>query len=225
MFLANGIFNFSYTRGIARGGAFMRHFRYFPLLLVTALLLTSCNIYQVLPRADLNISVVGGGGTSGGATLSDIMIGVKIEEDEQTGARTVTYIIPEIALTASARPGSIGANLSAYSIDYFNPSGSRIETASSTTRGTLNINVTPGVQCPSGTVNCTLNSKDSYYAQGTPATSTSFSALDGDILNALLALPDSDGSYAVISVSGVDTNGNEYTKTLEPVRIIFRVVE
>jgi hypothetical protein len=203
----------------------MRHLRTFPLLLITALLLTSCNIYQVLPRADLNVSVVGGGGSSGGAKLSDIMIGVKIVKDEKTGVTTTTYVIPEIALAASARPGSIGVNLSEYSMDYFDPNGNQLKTVSSTTKGTLNMTVTPGVQCPPATVNCTLNSKDSYYAQGTEATSTSFSALDGDILNALIALPDdSDGSYAVISVSGIDTNGNTYTKKLEPVRIIFRVV-
>jgi hypothetical protein len=203
----------------------MRHLRTFFLLLATALLLTSCNIYQVLPRADLNISVIGGGGSSGGAKLSDIMIGVKIVKDEKTGVQTTTYIIPEIALAASARPGSIGVNLSDYTMNYFDPNGNQLQTASSTTKGTLNMTLTPGVQCPPGTVNCTLNSKDSYYAQGTEATSTSFSALDGDILNALLALPnDSDGSYAIISVSGVDTNGNQYTKELEPVRIVFRLV-
>jgi hypothetical protein len=223
IFFANLKTVFSYTMAIARGGAFMRHLRNFFLLVVTTVLLASCNVYQVLPRADLNISAIGGGGT----TLSDIQIGVIIEEDETTGAITRSYVIPSMAIQASARPGSIGVNLADYSLEYFNPNGNRIETASTTSRGTLNLNVRPGILCRTTPITeCTINSPDSYTAQSAVVQSTSFSAMDGDILSALVALPnDADGSYALITVGGVDSNGNPYSFQLEPVRVIFRVTQ
>ncbi len=201
----------------------MRPIRNLLILTATALLLASCNVYQVLPRADLNISAIG----AGGATLSDIQIGVRLTTNPTTGVVTATYIIPSVAVEASARPGSIGVNLTDYSLDYFTPTGQRIETASTTSRGTLSMTVPAGRLCTSTpAAQCSINSPDSYPAQGLKVQSTSFSSMDGDILDALIALPnDADGSYALITVSGSDTNGNPYSFQLEPVRVIFRVTQ
>jgi hypothetical protein len=204
----------------------MRHLRFLPLLFITAFLLTSCNIYQLLPRPDLNLYVLGGSSTDEAATdrLSDIMIGTTVEINKDTRAviRTI-YSIPEIVIGASARAGSIGINLTDYSIAYFNPQGEQIEGVDNPSTGTINLNVRPGIVCPSTPESqCTINSPDATYAQGREELSTSFSSLEEDVLGAFVSL--GEGSYIEITVSGLDSNGNSYSQTLSPLRVYFRLI-
>lgn len=204
----------------------MRNLRNLSILLVTTFLLTSCNIYQLLPRPDLNLYVLGGSSTDEAATdrLSDIMIGTTVEINKNTRAviRTI-YSIPEIVIGASARPGSIGINLTDYSIAYFNPKGELIQGIDNPSTGTINLNVKPGVVCLTTPEDqCTINSKDASYAQGPEQISTSFSSLESDVLRVLATL--GEGSYTEITVSGLDSNGNTYSQTLSPLRVYFRLI-
>jgi hypothetical protein len=189
------------------------------LILLLAFLLSSCNLTQVFPRADVNLALVNGDSLTG---TSDIIIQVSI--DEETGA--ATYTIPELRVAGRALPGSIGAHFDSYSIDYFGSDDTPLQTAPDKSyRGVVKLDIRPGIACTSTPLDdCSVNSVDSYPALGELATSTAFSPLDGDILNELFAVP-GDYGYADIVLEGKDANGNAYSKLIPHVKITFRGTE
>ena len=194
----------------------------FPLILT--FLLSSCNLNNILPTSDINLSLVFGDSLTG---TSDIIIIGTITEDEETGVISVSYAIPEMRVAGKALPGSIGANFGSWSIDYFGSDDKPIPTAPDKSyRGFLKLDVRPGIACTATPIDdCSVNSEDSYPALGELATSTAFSPLDGDILNSLLAgtNPGQYG-YADFVIDGTDSNGNAYSKIIPHVKIAFRYV-
>jgi hypothetical protein len=206
---------------MAQGGATMKlKSTLFLLILSLTCLLSSCNLTQVFPRADVNLSLVFGDNATG---TSDIVIGVIV--DEETGA-VEGYVLPEMRIAGRALPGSIGAHFSSYSIDYFGSDDKPLQTAPNKSyRGSIKLDIRPGIACTTTPIDdCSVNSADSYPALGELATSTAFSPLDSDIRAALLSQPGNYG-YADIVLDGKDANGNAYSKLIPHVKIIFRVTE
>jgi hypothetical protein len=215
----------------------MTHFRFFPLLLITAFLLTSCNIYQVLPRADLNLSL-----------SPKAQIDIPVEIDLVKNTRTFTFT--DLVLEAQARPGSTGANIEKLAFEYFfsngtplhilmNDKGTPIKedgTPVDATKGekpvynpgqrfvvALSLPVSKGIACKTTpSEQCAQTSSDSYPALGDKGQSTSFSAIS--LPDAVLFFDSGNysGAYATVTISGIDANGNAYSKELSPVTINFQ---
>jgi hypothetical protein len=187
-------------------------------LLTLTLLLSSCNLTNILPTADINLALVFGDSLTG---TSDVVVSI-------SGDATVGYsfTVPEMRVTGRALPGSLGAHFGSYSIDYFGSDDKPLKTAPGKSyRGILKLDVHPGIDCrdPAKPVDdCTVNSADSYPALGELATSTALSPIDLDILTELLAVPGQYG-YADIVLDGTDSNGNAYSKLIPHVKIIFRL--
>ncbi len=200
--------------------------KYTLFLLTLTFLLSSCNLNNIFPTADINLSLVFGDSLVG---TSDIIIVGTITVDEETNTSSVSYAIPEMRVAGRALPGSIGAHFGSWSIDYFGSDDKPIPTAPDKSyRGFLKLDVRPGIDCRDITKpvdDCTVNSTDSYPALGELATSTAFSPVDGDVMNRLLATTNSGQyGYADIVLDGTDSNGNAYSKLIPHVKIIFRYV-
>jgi hypothetical protein len=237
MFFANSQTGFSYTMAIARGGASMRHFCNLLFLAITAFLLTSCNITQLLPRADLNLSL-----------SPKAQIDIPVEFDLTLGTRTFQFT--DLVLEAQARPGSIAANIEKLEFEYFYSNGTPLHILTND-RGTpvkedgtlvdvskgeklvynpgqrfvvsLSLPVPDGFACKdTPDARCTAASADSYASQGKKEPSTSFSAIS--LPDAVLFFDSNNysGAYAAVKVIGVDGNGNPYSKVLSPVTINFQ---
>jgi hypothetical protein len=207
---------------MAQGGANMKLKSTLFLLIPSLLsLLSSCNLTQVFPRADVNLSLVSGDSST---STSDVVIGVQV--DDETGS-VEGYVIPQMRVAGRALPGSIGAHFGSYSIDFFGSDDAPLTTAPDKSyRGVVKLDIRPGIACPTPITidECNVNTAGSYPALGELATSTAFSPLDGDILSALLNEPGEYG-YADIVLDGKDANGNAYSKLIPHVKIIFRVTE
>jgi hypothetical protein len=237
IFFANLKTGFSYTVAIARGGAFMRHVRNFFVLIVITALLASCNLTQILPRADLNLSF-----------SPKAQIDIPIEIDLTKNTRTFQFT--DLVLEAQARPGSTAANIEKLEFEYFYSNGTPLHILTND-KGTpvkedgtpvdvskgdklvynpgqrfvvaLSLPVPDGFACKT-TLNsqCTAASTDSYAVLGTKQPSTSFSAIS--LPDAVLFFDSNNysGAYATVKVLGVDGNGNPYSKVLSPVTINFQ---
>jgi hypothetical protein len=247
MFFANSLAGFSYTMVIARGGAAMRHVRNLLFLAVTALTLTGCNLTQLLPRVEINASFVkevtrtqvttGTTGTTTTTVTSNIPVSEITLTDEAES-------IPTLALVANARPGSLGAFVDSYTINYldekknpiiikvYDPSDPepdlskkrvlREYTAIKT--GKSNMTVPGGFTCTSTPLaSCSVNSPDYQPVPGPSATSTPFQSMDVDVFAELLRRFTEAGgkgfsAFAEVSLDGRDTNGNGFSyKALIPI--------
>ena len=143
------------------------------LLFTFTLFLSGCNLLNVLPTADLGISF---------SESSQLTVLVTIDED--TGA--ASFAVPEVRLRAHSKPGSIGANLSNYSIDYFYATGDKIPTGTGESfRGSLAMSIPAGVSCEGDSVPCTINSPDAFYAKSEDIFSAPFSPIDLDVITEL----------------------------------------
>jgi hypothetical protein len=206
----------------------MRHLRKFSFLLVTAFLLTSCNLYQVLPRADINVSLIDT--TTVVPNYNRTQIRVAPVVNTTTGA--VSYVIEPVRFLANANPGSMAATITDYSISYFYGDGSAIPTGSGQPfRGSVILRVPAGLKCPdilpddgtgSSYGKCTINTAGSQFVAGDNVVSGSFFPIDSDIVITLASGTKSrNEAYAEITLSGLDSSGNAYSKKLDPVTIVF----
>jgi hypothetical protein len=227
IFFANLKTGFSYTVVIARGGAFMRHVRNFFVLVITTVLLASCNLTQVFPRADINFSLIESTTAQPNYTRTQINVLTSVN-----AAGALTTAIEQVRVLANANSGSMGAVISDYSISYFYGDGTAIPTASGQPfRGSVILRVPAGLKCPNvapdnGTGDsygkCSVNTEGSQAVAGDNVVSGSFFPIDSDIIGTLLTSAKSrNEAYAVITLTGRDANGNAYSDTLDPVTIIF----
>ena len=191
---------------------------------ISALLLSSCNLFQVVPRADIVYSLI----DSSGDVASQIRVLKVFERDEDTGLFVVVgYVLPNVRIQAQANPGSIGVVIERYAIDFFMPNGMPVPTDSGESfRGLLGLRVPAGVRCekyPSEEEpnECMLFSEDAVFAPGVPARSIAFSAIATDVIGKLDGAPAAEGAFARIIVEGRDANGNSYSAQLSPVTIAF----
>ena len=191
-------------------------------LAIISLLLSSCNIANVFPTVDLAVGL-----TTDGTDESQIRIAYNFLRNTDTGVTTFDgYTFSPVRLQASANPGSIGAIIDSYSIDYFLAGGSSVATDSGQSyRGTLGLRVPDGVICRETRpepepVECTINTPTAEYAHGDAVLSDYFYPIDVDVASNLRASPASEGAFAVITVEGRDANGNAFSQRLEPVTIV-----
>ena len=173
------------------------------------------------------LAVLGPASNSGadGGDISEIVVGVG------PGGQIT---LPFIRVRAQARPGSIGAFIEGYSVDYFQADGEQeLPSNGQSYRGVLSLTVDDGVICRETRsapepIDCDINDydpenpdRDFEYAYGDPAISDQFAPIDGEIA---IALFDTEGSYASIVIEGRDANGNDFSQRLSPVKIVYRGV-
>jgi hypothetical protein len=205
-----------------------------PLLvgLVTLLALSSCNLDNLIPTADINMSLVDGSdGTVSQIEVTKHFADRKVDADTTIPcADFVGWDQTKLRLKGQARPGSIGANISGYSIDYFTAKGDSIPTATSESMdGSLSLRVPDGVVCSDKPSEeepnaCTVNSGTAKFDYGLPVLSDSFVAIDSDVFARLDASATKEGSYASFLFEGEDANGNYFSKLVSPVTIVFFAV-
>jgi len=195
------------------------------LIVLLTLLLASCsNSLQILPRADLNLSL----STGGESGMSQIMEDVEIDTEKGT----VTFSTRASIITASAKSGSLGVDISSFTADYFYADGTQIETSTGASyRGNIGLHVPAGVLCPKPkegdeALACTINTSGAVAAPGPSVSSIGVNFLPWDIVGKLWNESDGisrPGAYAIISVEGTDSNGNHFSKQMEPATIVFSV--
>lgn len=208
-----------------------------PLLALVAIALSSCNLANIIPTADITMSLV----NDGGAGISQIEI-TRIYEDlvVGTGEDQVTtpcavntgYTVQRMRVKAYARPGSTGVDIESFSVDYFSSDGNRIPTARGESfRGKLAVTVPSGIVCaekpsdeePNG---CTINSPNAKYDYGRTVYGEGILPIDNDVVARIFADSSSEGSYASVLFEGRDTNGNFYSKLVSPITIVvYRVCQ
>ena len=197
-------------------------------IIAIALLLASCgNQLNLIPRADLSITLIDSTKSVPDFNHSQIVISPKI--DEKTGS--VSFFIHPVRFYAFTRPGSVAVNIESYTIDYFYGDGTQIETGTGASmRGNTAVHVPAGWKCPKPgeddpeIIECTITSKGAVAVNGEAVVSNSFYAIDMDIILKLWNEADGidrSGAYAMITAEGTDTNGNHYSKKMNPVNIIF----
>lgn len=204
----------------------MKHVRNLLFLVVTAFLLTSCNLYQLIPRADINVSLIDVTTSFPNYNRTQIRIAPSVNE-----AGVVSYAVEPVRVLANANPGSMGAVISDYSISYFYANGTAIATGSGQPfRGSLILRVPGGFKCPGVTDNgtgdsygkCSINTEGAETTTGDNVVSGSFYPIDSDIVTTLATGTQSrNEAYAVITLGGKDANGNDYSIVLDPVTIVF----
>ena len=207
-----------------------------PLLagLVILLALTSCNLDNLIPTADINMSLVSGGeGAASQIEITKFFEDLEVDADTTVPCAAFTgWVQQKLRLKAQARPASIGANITGYSIDYFTANGDSIPTATGESfDGSLSLRVPDGVVCadvpseeePFG---CSVNKGDEpldnpKFDYGPTVFSDSFAAIDSDVFARLDANASKEGAYASILFEGEDANGNYFSKLVSPVTIVF----
>jgi len=197
------------------------------LVVFLTLLLASCGYqHQIFPRADISVTLIDTSKVAPDYNHSQIVVSPQAGSDPNT----VSFTIYPVRFLAWARPGSASADLASYSIDYFFGDGTQIATASgSSMRGNVALHVPAGWVCPENGDNpillCGVNSKGAVAATGPQVFSNSFYAIDLDIIKKLWdAGPDKYGeAYAIITVEGIDANGNHFSKQMDEVTISFVV--
>ena len=184
-------------------------------LLTITLLLSSCNLFNVIPTVDLNVSIVDGL-DPGTVTVTQILIEVSGD------AADPQFAVPPLRLKAYGQPGSIASNITGYSIDYFYATGDKINTSTGESfRGTLAMNIPAGISC-AATSPCTINAPDVSYTKTEDVYSDPFRPIEADIVRDLFfGTNPIEGAYASISIEGKDANGNFFSNFLSPVTIVF----
>ncbi len=200
-----------------------------PLLigLVTLLVLSSCNLDNLIPTADINMSLVDGSEqTTSQVEIQRVFKDLKVGDVTTPCALYTGYVVSKLRVKAYAKPGSLGVDLSSFSIDYYFANGDSIPTARSESfRGTIAMAVPSGVVCsdkpseeePNG---CTVNSGTAKFDYGKTVMGEAFIPIDDDIVTRLEADTRNQGSYASILFDGTDSNGNYYSKLVSPVTIV-----
>ena len=195
------------------------------LLAVTSLLLSSCNLTNLFPTVDLALGLTNG---EGAVSESQLHIAKNYVRNTDTNVLTFDgYTLYQVRLEASANPGSIGAIIDSYSIDYFLASGASVATDSGQSyRGALGLRVPDGVICREfrpdfEPVECTITTPGAEYAHGDVVFSQAFFPMDFDLAANLDAIPANEGAFAIITFEGRDANGNAFSQRLEPVTIQF----
>ena len=192
--------------------------------LLLAVVLVGCNLNNVFPTAELNLGLIDG--------TSDTVSSLSQIEVAVNGA---SIGVDSVRLKASAKPGSIGAFIDGYAVDYFLANGDQVATSTGDSfKGSLGLYIQDGIECPAGVLeqDCTVNYSSSegnaVYTQGPEAVSQPFIPIDVDIVDALIAeASDPDdlfgqaGAYAFVVVSGEDANGNPFSQRLGPVTIVL----
>ncbi|MGL4609933.1 MAG: hypothetical protein ACRCYY_09655 [Trueperaceae bacterium] len=206
----------------------MRYFRNLFLLLITGLLLTSCNFNQLLPRAELVVSLIDSSSTAPNFNETQIEVGTATGAD----GTSPSFTIQSVRFMASAKAGSMGATITDYEILYYYADGSPAPTASGQSfRGSLSLRVPAGIKCPevapddetgSSSGQCSVNTEGVDFAAGERVVSGSFLPIDIDVINTLYTGQAArNEAFANITLSGQDDNGNPFATELGPVSIIF----
>ena len=196
--------------------------------LLLALILAGCNLTTPYPRVELSFTVLGQAlGSSEVGALTDIVVGTNFVRDTETDTLTFeNYTLPQIGLRAQAKPGSIGAYIETYSIEYALVDGEQqLPESGQSSRGVLGLQVDDGIICRETRpeiepIDCDINSPEAEYAIGDPATSLSFAAISGEMARILGGTVD---SYAIIVLEGLDANGNSFSQRLDPLKISYRI--
>ncbi len=197
------------------------------LILLIGLLLASCgNQLQLIPRADISLTLIESTKTKPDFDRSQITVGASIDNDGQVG-----FLLTAVKFYVFSRPGSVAADIESYSIDYFYADGTQIETdTGSSMRGNVAVHVPAGWKCPTPAEGepevlvCGVNSRGAVAATSEAVVTNTFFAIDLDVINKLWNASDGigrSGAYAMITVEGTDANGNHFAIKMAPVTIIF----
>ncbi|MCA9836073.1 MAG: hypothetical protein KC422_04140 [Trueperaceae bacterium] len=201
-----------------------------PLLagLILVIALSGCNLDNVFPTADINMSLEAGDTTTSQIEIVKHFADLEVDADTTVPcASFVSWSQTKLRVKAQARPGSIGANILGYSVDYYTADGNSIPTGTGESfRGSLSLRVPDGVVCsdkpseeePNG---CTVNSDTAKFDYGQTVLSDAFIPIDSDVFARLDASATNEGSYASILFEGEDANGNYYSKLVSPITIVI----
>ena len=205
--------------------------------LLLAGVLAGCNLTNILPTPDLAITLLGpsSSGVQEDATegsVSELIVyTVNTRNTETNTIISTNRFLPLVRLQVQARPGSIGAYIESYSVDYFLADGTQVLSDNNQSyRGVVQLVVPDGVICrevrsEEEPIDCDINdydptnpSRDFEYAMGDPVISQNFSPISSEIANSLTG---ETGAFASIVVEGRDANNRSFSQRLTPVKVNF----
>lgn len=140
--------------------------------------------------------------------------------------------VPSHILTFTSTAGSVGATIEGYTINYLDASGNNLFPGDSEqrSRGSLNVRVPSGIQCPEFNVdppvieNCSVNTPGAIFARGEPASSAPTFMIPGDIAQQhleLLQIGGAVGATANVTFYGTDDLQRRFTS--EPFQFAITV--
>lgn len=198
------------------------------ILVMGLALLTGCGSFSVIQQANIDVEIQ--------PTQISYTVTVTEEEDDD-GNVTFRYDlqVESVILSANARPGSIGVTLTGYTVDYYYGDGMPVPLPPNARfAGSLTMRILPGLICddlytrePEDPVfrDCTVNSDGASFQAGPTEVSSPFLPLDPDTGYTMFFAPRSiEGSYAIITLTGVDALNRPFSKVLNPITIIQSVV-
>lgn len=159
----------------------------------------------------------------GGFSASSYSFDVELDPNPITySAQEDVYTIPFQILTFNSKAGAVGATIEGYIVEYLDASGNNAFPGDSEqrSRGSLNVRVPPGIQCPEFNVdppvieNCTVNTPGAIFARGEPAPSANTQLLPLAIavrLNELFQTGGLVGATANVTFYGTDDLQRPFT--------------
>lgn len=154
---------------------------------------------------------------SGGFSASSFGFDIALDPSPLGFTRTPAgIVVPAHILTFNSTAGSVGATIEGYTVEYLDASGNNLLPGDSEqrSRGTLNVRVPPGIQCPPFNdapvlENCTVNTPGAVFARGEPASSAPTYLLSISLIAQILEFVDADIGGAVGATANVTFYGTD----------------
>ncbi len=175
---------------------------------VVILTLSACDNFSVVPIVDIT------------ANFQPSVLGFEVNNNG-------TIVITSHVLTFVARPGSIGARIDGYDVEYLDPAGNVILPGDGTlfSSGSLGVIVPPGLACPTDgdpIVDCNINTPGVVWASSSSEPVSNFFTLPGNVAIEVLR-QNYTGARAIFHFRATTDLNQEIEIDTEPVAIAFPV--
>ncbi len=172
---------------------------------VIILTLSACDNFSLVPIVDIT------------AHFEPTVLGFEVEDDG-------TIVIASHILTFVARPGSIGARINGYDVEYLDPAGNPIRPGDSTlfSSGSLGVVVPPGLVCPEDTIDCNINTPGVVFQSSSSDPVSNFVTLPGNVAIEVLR-ENYTGARAIFHFRATTDLNQEIDINTDPVSIQFPV--
>lgn len=175
--------------------------RYLLLVLGVATLLAGCGRISLIQSVDI------------GVAFEPTAFGYEVDDDGDIN-------VASHVVTFTSRPGSMGATIEGYRIEYFDSSGNPLAEGDSILYddGALDVIVPPGIECeePDAFNRCSVNSSGASFAPVQAEPVGNFITLTSSVVIQHL-MDDPTGARGDVYFYGVDDRGKNFT--LGPIRV------
>ena len=174
--------------------------------IVIILTLSACDNFSVLPKVDIT------------AHFEPTVLGFEVQGN---GGIVITSHV----VTFVARPGSIGARINGYDVEYLDPAGNPILPGDGTlfSSGSLGVTVPPGIACPEeDAITCDINTPGVVWESASSDPVSNFVTLPGPVAIEVLE-QFYTGARAIFHFKATTDLNQEVEINTAPIAIAFPV--